>query len=307
MPKISVIIPSYNRKNYIKESIESIRAQSYQDFEIIVVDDGSTDGTLDILKDYGSEIHLIQQKHGERAMARNKGIEESKGDYIAFLDSDDIWLPEKLSLQLEVMESSAQVVCVYGSCLRMDEKSRPLPTAQRQKKGYSGDVFLKLLKRNFVPSPTPLIRRSCFEKSCRFNTKYALYEDWACWLQIAKMGDFHFIPQALASYRVHPKQSVKLASPEVIENSTLSVLEDTFTQFPVKERHKKEALALAYLRSAYWYLVDKQTLKAREALKKALKHDPFFLRKPHWLILGIFARFPFLDRLIDLGKIHDRI
>ena len=172
MPKVSVIIPSYNRKAYIQETIESVRKQSYQDFEIILIDDGSTDGTLDILKGYGDSIQLIQQKHAERAAARNKGIEQSKGEYIAFLDSDDTWLPEKLALQIEIMEGSPQVVCVYGACLRMDAKSRPLAKARRQTKGFSGDIFLKLLKRNFIPSPTPLLRRSCFEKAIRFNPKH---------------------------------------------------------------------------------------------------------------------------------------
>ena len=307
MPKVSVIIPSYNRQSYIQETIESVRTQSYQNFELIVVDDGSTDGTLNLLKSYGKSIHLIQQRHAERAVARNKGIEQSKGDYIAFLDSDDVWLPDKLALQVEVMERSPQVVCVYGACLRMDSKTQSLPTARRQLKGFSGNVFLKLLKRNFVPSPTPLVRRSCFEKGICFNPKYKLYEDWGCWLQIALLGNFHCIPQALAAYRVHAEQSVKLARAELIEESTLSVLEDSFGLRSVPEKHKEHALGLACLRSAYWYLLYGQNSKAQERLKHALSHHPFFVCDPRWLGLQAFVSFPILKNLLDIEKLHAKV
>ena len=306
MPKVSVIIPSYNRKAYIQESIESVRKQSCQDFEIIVVDDGSTDGTLDLLRAYGDAISLIEQKHAERAAARNKGIEQSKGDYIAFLDSDDVWLPDKLALQVEIMERSPHIVCVYGACLRMDAKSQSLPTARRQTRGFSGDIFLKLLKRNFIPSPTPLVRRSCFEKGIRFKPRHIPYEDWGCWLQIALQGDFCFIPQTLASYRVHAKQSVKLARAELIEEASLSVLEDSFELRPIAKKHKEEALGLAYLRCAYWYLLSGQSPKVQERLKRAFRHYPFFVCDPRWLGLGIAANFPILQKLIDIEGLHGR-
>ncbi len=311
MPRVSVIIPSYNRQDYIEDTINSVLKQSYKDFELIVVDDGSTDKTLEILENYGNTIKLIRQNHAERAMARNRGIEASSGEYIAFVDSDDTWLTDKLHQQVEIMDTFPQVVCSYGVCLRIDAQGKRMKQTRRHAKGPSGNVFNQLLYHNFVPSPTPLVRRWCFEqeRKIRFSTKYPLYEDWACWLQIAALGDFYFISTPLASYRIHPQQSVQLAKAEEIEASTLLILEDNHKLKSICPQIIHKSLALANLRFAYWYLSSNQISTSRNKLKKAVEHDRSFLLDPRWWTLYALSLVkPGLrDKLIDLQAIHNRV
>ncbi len=307
-PMVSVIIPVYNRKEYIQETLDSVLSQSFQNLEVIVVDDGSTDGTLDILKSYGKRIKLFRQKHAGRGVARNLGIKKSQGKYLAFLDSDDVWLKHKLKLQVEILEKKSHIVCVYGACLRIDQWGAPLRKAKRQSKGYSGDVFYKLLFRNFVASPTPLIRRSCFENGVLFFERfYNIYEDWDCWLQLALCGHFYFISKPLAHYRIHAKQSVQLIKAKGIELSTLEVLDKAFDAVVVPKKIKSKAMSLAQIRIAYWYLCNAEIHIAKDRLKAARKNWPRSFFNLHWFVLRLFSIFPFLTKRIKLSYFYNNL
>ncbi len=306
MPKVSVVIPTYNREEFISETISSVLEQTYKDFEIIVVDDGSTDNTKQKLEKFGSKIKLIEQKNSERAIARNNGVKNSSGKYIAFLDSDDTWIEDKLENQVEILDSSSEVILTYGQCLRINEHGEKIKTAKRQLQGFSGDVFEKLLMRNFIVSPTPVIRREYFEKTTGFQTKYIPYEDWEFWLRFSLLGKFYFINKPLAYYRIHNAQSVKLVQAEKIELVTKLLLEDSFKLKKDINGLKAQSLGLAHLRFCYWYILANQSAKAKEKLKEAVEINQKLFFNPKWQGLNLLSSFPVLEGLgvFDLEQYH---
>lgn len=306
MPKVSVIIPTYNREEYISDTVQSVLDQSYRDFEIIVIDDGSTDNTAEKLEKYNSKIKLIRQKNSERAVSRNNGIKNSSGKYIAFLDSDDKWVPNKLEKQIKILDNKSQFILVYSACLRMNETSNVIKSAKRQLDGYSGNVFEKLLLRNFIVSPTPIIRRDYFEKTAGFQTKYIPYEDWELWLRFSLLGNFYFIEEPLAYYRIHPQQSVKLTNAKKIEDVTTLLLEDSFKLKNISENLKRRSLGVANLRFCYWYLLANDIKKAKEKIQKACEYYPEFLIDPKWYGLKLACSYPQLvgKGIFDLRQYH---
>lgn len=305
MPKVSVIIPTYNREEFISETIQSVLDQTFKDFEVIVVDDGSTDNTKRELEKFGSRIKVIEQKNSERAASRNNGIKDSTGKYIAFLDSDDLWIKNKLEKQVEILDRNHSVL-VYGQCLRTNENGQKVKVAKRQKEGFSGGVFEKLLIRNFIPSPTPLIKREYFEKTSGFETKYIPYEDWEYWIRYSLFGKFYFVNEPLAYYRIHSQQSVKNTTAKKIEDVTVSLLENSFKLKESTNKIKTQSLGLANLRFCYWYLLANEIETAKEKIKKAKELYPQFIFDPRWHGLNLLCRFPKLkDKWIfDLEEYH---
>ncbi len=126
MPAVSVIIPTYNSAHFVVEAVESVLAQTWQDLEIVVIDDGSTDETAAVMTRFGPPVRYIQQRNGGVAVARNKGIRESSGKYIAFLDADDTWLPEKLEKQIELLEKDQDARACYSAYSSVSSDLQPL-------------------------------------------------------------------------------------------------------------------------------------------------------------------------------------
>lgn len=306
MPKVSIVIPTYNREEYISETIESILNQTYNDFEVIVINDGSTDNTNKKLERFGSKIKLINQSNSERAVSRNNGVKSTTGKYIAFVDSDDLWLENKLEKQVAVLDNSKDIILVYSQSFRINEKSKKTKAAKRQKEGFSGEVFEKLLLRNFIPSPTPVIRRDYFENTPGFQTRYIPYEDWEYWIRFSLLGKFYFLKEPLAYYRIHKQQSVKLTSAEKIEKVTDLLLTDSFKLKETPDKVKRKSLGLANLRYCYWYLLENQTEVAKEKIKKAINLYPDFLLDPRWHGLRLLCKMPFLKGkwVFDLEQYH---
>jgi len=289
-PLISIVIPSYNQAKYIAANLDSILNQTFHDFEVIFIDDGSTDNTADILKEYAqkdSRIKYVYQQNSERAVARTHGISLARGKYVCLVDSDDTWLPEKLEKQLQCMEANPEIVLCYASVNRIDSDGNKLKSAARQQEGYSGDVYKHLLTRNFIPSVTPMLRRSVLEKVGAQVTEYIPYEDWDFWLRISLQGKFHHIKEPLGNYRIHPSQSVQNVKASRIEEVTIKILDAKQNVFP-------EAYSLAYLRSAYWYLCAGDYKASRENLRLSLKKN--FVRIFDLRFLGLYL-FSALSRL----------
>lgn len=306
MPRVSVIIPAYNQEKFITETIESVLNQTYKDFEILVVDDGSTDSTKQKLEKFGSRIKLIEQTHMERAVARNNGVKNSQGRYIAFVDSDDIWTKDKLQKQINTLDKMKEYILVYSACGRIDEHSKKLKPAQRQLKGYSGNVFENLLVRNFIVSATPLIRREYVLRTEGFNSKYIPYEDWEFWIRLSSYGKFYFIPEPLAYYRIHKSQSVRQVRAEKIEEVTTLLLQDSFNLQNIENKIKNKSLAIANLRFCYWYLINRNKDKAEEKIRKAIELYPDFIFDPRWHGLKLLCLFPNLvgKGIFNLRQYH---
>ena len=182
-PQVSVIIPTYNRGWIIKEAIDSVLTQDYRDFELIVVDDGSTDNTDDILNSYHGDIIVFRQENQGVSAARNRGLAEASGRFIAFLDSDDLWLPQKLFRQVEFFNKNpeAQICQTEETWIRKGVRVNP---KKRHKKPW-GMIFELSLALCLVSPSAVMIRRSLFEKAGGFDETLPACEDYDLWLRIS--------------------------------------------------------------------------------------------------------------------------
>ncbi len=203
--KVSIIIPTYNRAKFISRALDSVFNQTYRDFEIIVIDDGSIDNTKEILDLYKNKIKYFYQTNRGSAAARNRGIKESSGIYIAFLDSDDYWVSEKLEEQVKTLDSHPNVGIVYSRMLIINNKGEKIGMKPA---GVSGRNFKELLQVwGDLPTSTIMTRRDCFEKAGLFDTSLTTMEDIDMWIRIAKYYELYEIEnKVLAYYRRHEEQ-----------------------------------------------------------------------------------------------------
>ena len=202
MPAVSVILPTYNRAAMLCEAIESVRAQTYLDWELIVVDDGSTDETPQAVAGFAREdvrIRLIRQENRRLPEARNSGIRASQGRYVAFLDDDDLWVPEKLALQMRQMESAPQLGLSYTLSYNVDRKGR----LYRVWPDHPGLTYTELFERNFIPCSSVLIRRACLDVAGVFDPSLRRAADYDLWLRVAREFSVAYVPYPLLIYRRH--------------------------------------------------------------------------------------------------------
>jgi len=203
-PQVSVIITSYNYARFIGETIQSVLDQTYLDVEVIVVDDGSTDNTPEVLARFGDRITCIYQRNQGKSGALNRGIDAARGRYLAFVDSDDAWLPDALERRLAVFESDPGVGVVYGRTLVMDESGTLLPYMNGAPPRYPDDTLRSLLHGVFIPFLTFMARRTCLDQAgTYFNPDFGATNDWELYLRLSRACRFHFVDQPLARYRVH--------------------------------------------------------------------------------------------------------
>jgi glycosyltransferase involved in cell wall biosynthesis len=228
MPEVTVIIPTYNRARYIGSTIETVQQQTFADWELFIVDDGSTDNTAEVVAGYlgDKRIHYIKQQNNERAVTRNKGIEESSSPYIAFLDADDLWHPEKLAKQLQAIKAQPDAGLCYTLTDDIDPDGKRLHKTGRSHP-YSGRVFDQLLRSNFIRISSVLVGRASLERVGSFDTDVALLggEDWDLWLRIARQYSVCLVREELNFYRVHPENT----SPDQIVKSGLAVVDKVYS------------------------------------------------------------------------------
>jgi glycosyltransferase involved in cell wall biosynthesis len=192
---VSVIIPCYNAGDTIIESVESVFAQTYKDIEIIIVDDGSTDNSIEILKNYlaqngnSNKVNIISQENKGPSAARNRGIGMAKGNYIAFLDSDDIWKSNKVEIQVQILNQDKEaylIGCIYNDN-QINETNEIVEI-----------TFRHFLKKNFFPTPTVVARSEVFEEF-KFNENQKYSEDYRLWLRISKKYKCLLVNQSLTN------------------------------------------------------------------------------------------------------------
>lgn len=209
MTTVSIIIPAYNSARFLPEAIESVLAQTYKDYEIIVVDDGSTDNTKEVLKPYLDKIKYVYQENRGAASARNTGIKHSQGEYIAFLDADDVWLPEKLHIQADYLDNNQEIAMVYSQSLWMSEDGRLLTGKKSRHRIPSGDVFNILFFKNFIFTPTVMVRKRILGTVGLFNESFVSTEDRDLWLRIAREFKVFGISKYLCKTRQTPGSLIR--------------------------------------------------------------------------------------------------
>lgn len=208
-PLVSVILPAYNAETFIEQTLASVLAQTYTNIEVLVVDDGSRDRTAEIVESIAQKDHsiiLLRQSNAGVAAARNLAIQNSKGEYIAPIDADDIWYPQKLEKQVQcLLQAEQSVGLVYAWSMLINEEG--LPTGEYFNNNQEGDVYTELLYVNFIGNAsTPLIRRACFERIGYYNCKFKEHngqglEDWDLYIRIAEFYQFLVVPEFLLGYR----------------------------------------------------------------------------------------------------------
>ncbi len=198
-PFISVIIPTYNRCWILKEAIDSVLSQEFGDIEIIVADDGSNDATAALLSAYGEQLTVINQKNRGVSAARNGGISIAKGKYIAFLDSDDMWLPEKLSCQVDFFQSHAHATICQTDEIWIRNGIRVNPKKRHKKP--SGMIFVPSLQLCLVSPSAVMIKKSLFDEIGLFNEAFPACEDYDLWLRIALYHPIYLIERRLVVKR----------------------------------------------------------------------------------------------------------
>lgn len=184
-PTISVVIPAYNAEKTILDTIKSVQQQSFSDFEIIVINDGSSDRTLDLINAVDdSRIKVFSYENGGLSVARNRGITHAQGEFIAFLDADDLWTIDKLELQLKALQESPEAGVVYSWTLVIDESGQRLHPGVSV--SFAGNVLRHLLIGNFIASGSNvMLCRKVVEQIGEFNPELRSCEDWDYWLRIA--------------------------------------------------------------------------------------------------------------------------
>jgi len=204
MPKVSVILPTYNRARFLEEAIQSVLTQDFQDYEIIVLDDGSNDNTKEIIKSFKSKkIRYFFQNNKGRSRARNRAMELAQGQYLAFLDSDDVFLPGKLTKQVKCLDEHPEVGMVYASALTMDENGRKLNKKYRATSSgfiYKEVAFVFPLT---VILPAAMVRREVFDKVGKFDVKMDRFEDSDMWRRITQKYLVLAVREPLCQIRHH--------------------------------------------------------------------------------------------------------
>lgn len=199
MPTVSVIIPTFNRAHYVVEAIESVLAQSYHDFELIIVDDGSTDETAQIIGEYQNRLQYFYQENQGPSAARNWGIHQATGTFIAFLDSDDLWHKDKLKTQMSLMNQQPEIKICYTNEIWIRNGVRVNQRKIHQK--YSGWIFQRCLPLCIISPTSALIHREVFDKVGLFDENFIVCEDYDLWLRICSNYTVAFIDQPLITKR----------------------------------------------------------------------------------------------------------
>ncbi|MBR8835696.1 MAG: glycosyltransferase family 2 protein [Stigonema ocellatum SAG 48.90 = DSM 106950] len=287
MPKVSVVTPAYNAMKYLPETLESALQQTFTDFEVLIVNDGSSDGIVEWSSQITDpRVKVISQENQGTAAARNRGISESKGEYIAFLDADDIWEPTKLEKQVYCLDNNPLVGLVDTWIAFIDESGKP--TGYIMKPDAEGNVYKKVVEScdsTVCCGSSPMIRRSCFDTVGLFD-RDSYIEDVDMWIRIAIRYHYGLVKEPLVRYRLHPNNKSKDC--QSMLQGFRQLIEKTYQSLPTE---------ILYLRGrsygrVYIFLVGRaietEDYKlATHYLQQAIAHYPQLLFRPWFMRLSL--------------------
>ena len=294
VPRVSVIIPTYNRAHYLGAAIDSVLGQTSTDIEVIVVDDGSTDQTRAVLEQYGSRVRPLYQEHcGVIGAVRNHGLRAARGQYVAFLDSDDLWLPTLLETQVAALEQHPEWGMVYCDGTFLDD-------ATGQDRGSthvlapteSGWIGPALLQWCFVQTPGVVLHAAVLEDVGLFSEapQLNLVEDWELWLRIAARYQIGYIDQALYRVRRHTT-NVSHADPGTMYRIYLTMIEHVCAHAPeVYEPYKRRAVFNTYYQAIKLLIEQGRREEARDLFTHVLHAEPMEAQRIFRDVLSIKGR-----------------
>ncbi len=277
-PLVSIIIAAYNAEKYIEATIASVLSQTYPLVECILVDDGSTDSTSQIIARFGPRVNYIYQNNAERSMARNNGVAHSSGKYINFLDADDLFSPDKIADQVAYLENNPTYDAVYSKVQYFkDNGKRNYYSVDRITP--SGDILDQLIYGNFINLGSPLIRRDAFDRVGGFDSSRSdiiLNEDWDFWLRLAISGSrFGFLNKYHLFYRIHVGNTSQNRMRSV--ESKLRVTEKVINQYSNlllnRMIDRQRVLMHAYAEYGRRLILEGKELQGQKLLADACKFD----------------------------------
>jgi len=272
--RVSVVIPTYNYAKHISGAVDSVLAQTYHDYEIIVVDDGSTDDTREVLASYGDSISVVYQENGGVSSARNQGVLAASGEFIAFLDADDRWVPEKLEKQVAFMDANPQFVMSYTDMSHV-AGDRLVNKSYLHENGYhhfgSGRIYEQILQEGFIFTPTVLIKKACFQEVGLFDPFLATCQDVDMWLRIADRFELGFLDEPLAVRFEHDTNSTKntiayLSNPIRVFSRVMILSEQTGRREIARDRLKN-----MYFDFGYFCFSSGDMAACRQSMRKSLQ------------------------------------
>lgn len=272
-PLVSAVIPTYNNAPLVVEAVESALAQTYSPLEVIVVDDGSDDDTAERLVRFGQRIRLVRIAHAGPAVARNAGIRASRGEFIALLDSDDLWLPEKVARSVQPMLDDPSVGAVYTDFLMRDTATGREYRVPCYRRGgdMARDLFLEC---RGVCTPTVVVRRTVGDAIGWYDESLFRAQDWDLLIRLAERTRFRFVPEALAIVREHPKR-LSVVRRDLYREYNLKVIEKAVARRPdLYAALRNEALSRAHFRFAMMSYGDLDLRAARRDLARSLRLRP---------------------------------
>ena len=302
---VSVIMPAYNASPYIGEAIRSVIDQDYPNIELIVVDDGSVDGSAEVAESFGSRVKVIRQANAGVAAARNRGLAAARGELIAFLDADDLWLPGKLSAQVAYLSQHPETAVVYGVFTRWHAKPDgsfdppPVPVVQNPQSpivaDHSGWIYTELLLGSIVHVITAMIRRDVADRLGGFDESLPTGEDYDFWLRMSRQFRAVKLNRVLAYYRIHSTSITKVPR---AENNEYAVLKKTLNQYGlsgpdgriVEIRSINNRLFLLCFSHGYFHYWKGDPACAARFFKLSLQYKRFSPRTYVYFILASFKR-----------------
>jgi glycosyltransferase involved in cell wall biosynthesis len=277
MSTVSVIIHTYNNERFMAETVESVLNQTYKDYEIIVVDDGSVDGTRDALMPYMQKIRYHYKENGGIASAKNAGIGLSQAEFVAFLDHDDLWAPDKLQLQMEHFNENPQIGLVYAkyTSFRDGKKLRTKP-----EKGYSGWIFKELIAKSFIQTSTVVVKRECLDAVGPYDETFSLGDEYDMFLRIAQKFQCGFVDKGLTRYRVHDTNASN--NDFLFDNENLGVYKKIYNNFTdldgVEKKILRKRIARYSMKVAEGLYTQGKLEESKEYQKEANNFLPFYKR-----------------------------
>jgi glycosyltransferase involved in cell wall biosynthesis len=282
---VAVVVPCHNVERYLQRALDSAYAQTYKDFHIYAVDDGSTDRTIQILQSNAHRCSFLTQPNAGPAAARNRGIEMSDSPFVAFLDADDEWLPLMLERQIALLKQDSTLGLVCSGCVVSEPGGEKCSAFPATNKPIYGTLFQKLVRSCFVFTPTVVVRRKCLEEVGLFNETLAVCEDFNLWLRIAARWRIAFLPEVLAITHKRSESLSRSISPEKRLETGVVALENVRSSCSGLSRLETRALRKALAERHYFrgsFLLSTGAKRpSRSSLAAALK-----LRPTHWKALA---------------------
>lgn len=281
-PAVSVIIPTYNRHRLLSQAIESVLNQSHEDYELLVIDDASEKPPDSIIQSYSdSRIRYIKKDKNEGACkARNTGIRKSCGEFIAFLDSDDIWEPDKLTKQLEVFKNNPGVGVVYTGTKIVRQNREYIGHIPSER----GNIFRKQLLRDQVaPTSAVMVRKSCFDRVGMFDPSLPARQDYDMWIRLSREFDFDFVKYPLTIiHRSHTGRISNNINSRI--EAQLKLLKKLNKEFHIMSKpYRNKVIASQYTSIGRYTWFQKEYQVSRHFLFKSLVKYPFILET--WMVL----------------------